>query len=77
MIARNKPKTFVGEIDPVKMSDWFRDMEKQFSLFQVSEADKVAIATHYLERDADRWWTTVEPSDKLRRLWLESFQDST
>ena len=60
LIARNKPKTYAGEIDPIRMSDWFRDMEKQFTMFDVDEADKVRIATHYLERDADRWWSAIE-----------------
>ncbi|XP_074300314.1 uncharacterized protein LOC141631556 [Silene latifolia] len=32
-------------------------MEKNFSLYDVQEKDKVKLASHFLLKDADRWWT--------------------
>ena len=53
-IARSRAKTYDGTVDPVQLSEWFRDMEKQFTLFRVEDGDKVDIAAHFLEKDADR-----------------------
>ncbi|XP_074278295.1 uncharacterized protein LOC141601884 [Silene latifolia] len=61
-LARNKAKTYGGEVDPVALSEWFRDMEKNFSLFDAREEDKVKLASHFLVKEADRWWTLTGPT---------------
>ncbi|XP_074300271.1 uncharacterized protein LOC141631507 [Silene latifolia] len=37
-------------------------MEKNFSLYDVQDRDKVKLASHFLVREADRWWTITGPS---------------
>jgi hypothetical protein len=49
-------KRYDGSVNPEKMADYFRDMEKNFSNVNVPEQYKVRLAEHYLERDADSWW---------------------
>ncbi|XP_074304874.1 uncharacterized protein LOC141639721 [Silene latifolia] len=61
-LARNKARTYGGEVDPVALSEWFRDMEKNFSLFDAREEDKVRLASHFLVKEADRWWTLTGPT---------------
>ncbi|XP_074290253.1 uncharacterized protein LOC141616983 [Silene latifolia] len=61
-ITRNKARTYGGEVDPIELSEWFRDMEKNFSLYDVQDRDKVKRASHFLVKEADRWWTLTGPS---------------
>ncbi|XP_074299111.1 uncharacterized protein LOC141630139 [Silene latifolia] len=37
-------------------------MEKNFSLYDVQDRDKVKLASHFLVKEADRWWTITGPS---------------
>ncbi|XP_074278483.1 uncharacterized protein LOC141602072 [Silene latifolia] len=37
-------------------------MEKNFSLYDVQEQDKVKLDSHFLVKKADRWWTMTGPS---------------
>ncbi|XP_074297554.1 uncharacterized protein LOC141628293 [Silene latifolia] len=37
-------------------------MEKNFSLYDVQDRDKVKLASHFLVKEADRWWTLTGPS---------------
>ena len=64
-IARSRAKTYDGTVDPIKLGEWFRDMEKQFTLFRVEDEDKVNIASHFLEKEADRWWVMTKPSVEI------------
>ncbi|XP_074271689.1 uncharacterized protein LOC141595625 [Silene latifolia] len=49
-------------MDHIELSEWFRDMEKNFSLYDVQEQDKVKLASHFLVKEVDRWWTMTGPS---------------
>ncbi|XP_074314735.1 uncharacterized protein LOC141649971 [Silene latifolia] len=40
-------------------------MEKHFILYRVAEADKVNIAAHFLEKEADHWWAMTGPTSTL------------
>ena len=40
-------------------------MEHQFTLFRVEDEDKVNIASHFLEKEADRWWVMTKPSAEV------------
>ncbi|XP_074267457.1 uncharacterized protein LOC141590795 [Silene latifolia] len=64
-IARSNAKIYDGTVDPVLMSEWTRDMEKHFILYRVAEADKVNIAAHFLEKEADHWWAMTGPTATL------------
>ncbi|XP_074290724.1 uncharacterized protein LOC141617422 [Silene latifolia] len=61
-LARNKARTYEGEVDPIELSEWFRDMEKNFSLFDVQEQYKVKLTSYFLVKEADHWWTMNGPS---------------
>jgi hypothetical protein len=75
-------KRYDGSVNPEKMADYFRDMEKNFSNVNVPDQYKVRLAEHYLERDADNWWqiakgdTMLEPDfgwDMFKELLEERF----
>ncbi|XP_074297105.1 uncharacterized protein LOC141627783 [Silene latifolia] len=61
-LERNKARTYGGEVDPIELSEWFRDMEKNFSLYDVQDRDNVKLASHVLVKEADRWWIITGPS---------------
>ena len=64
-IARSRARTYDGTIDPILLSEWFRDMEKQFTLYRVDDADRVNIASHFLVKEADRWWAMIKPTAEV------------
>ncbi|XP_074271319.1 uncharacterized protein LOC141595254 [Silene latifolia] len=53
-LTRNNTKTYGGEVDPVALTGWFRELEKSFALYEVRERDKVKLASHFLVKEADR-----------------------
>ena len=53
-MSRSHAKTYGGEVDPVALSEWFRDMEKSFTLYEVEEQDKVKLVSNFLVREAYR-----------------------
>jgi hypothetical protein len=59
-------KRYDGSVNPEKMEEYFRDMEKNFINVNVPDQHKVRLATHYLERDADKWWQIARDDAVLR-----------
>ncbi|KAK9697647.1 hypothetical protein RND81_08G051100 [Saponaria officinalis] len=55
--ARRRPPTYDGLCDPVVLEAWIREMEKLFTATLCPEDQKVGIATYYLQREADNWWS--------------------
>ncbi|XP_074278476.1 uncharacterized protein LOC141602065 [Silene latifolia] len=51
--------------DPVALTEWFRELEKSFALYEVREGDKVKLASHFLVKEADRWWSMTGPTSIL------------
>ncbi|XP_074277225.1 uncharacterized protein LOC141600867 [Silene latifolia] len=64
-LTQNKTQTYGGEVDPVALTEWFRELEKSFALYDVREEDKVKLASHFLVKEADRWWTMTSPTSTL------------
>jgi len=64
-LTRNKTQTYGGEVDPVALTEWFRELEKSFALYDVREEDKVRLASHFLVKEADRWWSMTSPTSTL------------
>ncbi|XP_074298554.1 uncharacterized protein LOC141629452 [Silene latifolia] len=64
-LTRNKTQTYGGEVDPVALTEWFRELEKSFALYDVREEDKVKLASHFLVKEADRWWSMTSPTSTL------------
>jgi hypothetical protein len=55
-LGKGVTKRYDGSLNPEKMVDYFRDMEKNFANVNVQDHHKVRLAEHYLERDPDDWW---------------------
>ncbi|KAK9690534.1 hypothetical protein RND81_09G135400 [Saponaria officinalis] len=55
--ARYRPPTYDGTCDPVLLEDWIREMEKLFTATQCPESQKIDVASYYLQKEADNWWT--------------------
>jgi hypothetical protein len=53
-------KRYDGSVNPERMADYIRDMEKNFINVNVPEHHKVRLAEHFLERDADEWWQVAK-----------------
>ncbi|XP_074291100.1 uncharacterized protein LOC141617866 [Silene latifolia] len=47
------------------LTEWFRELEKSFALYEVREGDKVKLASHFLVKEADRWWSMTGPTSIL------------
>ncbi|KAK9732772.1 hypothetical protein RND81_04G020700 [Saponaria officinalis] len=56
-IARHRPPTYDGVCNPVVLEAWIREMEQLFTATLCPEDQKVGIASYYLQREADNWWS--------------------
>ncbi|XP_074306012.1 uncharacterized protein LOC141641240 [Silene latifolia] len=66
LLSFQKVKTrFLHLGDPVALTEWFRELEKSFALYDVREEDKVKLASHFLVKEADRWWSMTSPTSTL------------
>ena len=59
-VAQCNPKVYDGNLDPVELEDWIREMEKIFAIVKVPKEKKVNIETFYLAGEADIWCSTVK-----------------
>ncbi|XP_074374467.1 uncharacterized protein LOC141714870 [Apium graveolens] len=50
-----KPPEFKGEVDPVAARIWLKEMEKSFTLTQVSDNLKSDYASYFLKGEANYW----------------------
>ena len=50
-----KPPEFKGEMDPVAASLWLKELEKAFTLTQVSDELKTEYASYLLKNEANYW----------------------
>ncbi|KAK9740766.1 hypothetical protein RND81_03G058400 [Saponaria officinalis] len=56
-IARHRPLTYDGVCNPVVLEAWIRELKKLFTATLCPEDQKVGIATYYLQKEADNWWS--------------------
>ena len=54
------PPVFKGEMDPLVIDGWEREMEKLFKVVDVPKEKMVTFASHYLRGNADDWWKLAE-----------------
>ena len=54
-VARRNPKVYDGNLNPVELEDWIKEMEKIFVIVEVSEEKKVSIGIFYLVGEVDIW----------------------
>ncbi|KAK9689540.1 hypothetical protein RND81_09G066000 [Saponaria officinalis] len=62
-VSLQRPESFDGKRDPVKLEAWVRSFDKIFHTLNCPENLRIAQATHYLIENADIWWT--ENKDRL------------
>ncbi|KAK9668900.1 hypothetical protein RND81_13G094600 [Saponaria officinalis] len=74
---RHRPPTYDGTLDPVVLEAWFREMEKLFTATLCPEDQKVGIATYYLKREADNWWSISRAAIQLEQesLSVQAYAD--
>lgn len=53
---RYKPLEFDRRMDPLAATEWMRKVEKILNtLMIIDDADRIRLATHLLESEADPW----------------------
>jgi len=57
---RNKPPTFKGRFDPEGALTWKESMERTFRAMVTNDDQKVRLATHMLDEEAEYWWTSTK-----------------
>ncbi|XP_057529844.1 uncharacterized protein LOC130808385 [Amaranthus tricolor] len=77
---RHRPPAYEGTADPVVLEGWLREIEKLFDATGCPDAEKVAIGSYYLKKEADNWWDMFSTKlkerfylDELRWLKREEF----
>ena len=72
--------TFDGSPNLDKVEKWLGEVETNFKLLQVPEEVKHEIITSFLVEDAEKWWSTVEPTiaqpmnwEKYKEVFLNYF----
>jgi hypothetical protein len=54
------PPSFSGIVDPIEAENWIADMEKIFSVMEVTDTQQVVLATFMLTGDARYWWEATQ-----------------
>ena len=52
-VVRRNPEAYDGNLDPVELEDWIREMKNIFIVAKVLEEKRVSIRTFYLAHEAD------------------------
>ncbi|KAK9740091.1 hypothetical protein RND81_03G010400 [Saponaria officinalis] len=68
--SKHHPPTYEGTCDPVVLEAWIREMEKLFIATLCPEDQKVGIASYYLQREADNWWSISRAVIQKEREFL-------
>ncbi|KAL8147765.1 hypothetical protein AgCh_005182 [Apium graveolens] len=76
-----KPPEFKGEVDPVVARNWMKEMEKAFTLTQVSDDLKTDYASYFLKNEANYWWESTRALEgegpvswtRFTELFLEKY----
>lgn len=69
----NKPPVFLGTHNPDGAQEWLMKIEKIFRLMTCSDEQKVVLATHMLEKEAEDWWNNTSQrfvEDETVVTWL-------
>ncbi|PKI68249.1 hypothetical protein CRG98_011385 [Punica granatum] len=72
------PPSFSGSADPIEAENLIAGMERIFSVMEVSDTQRVALATFMLEGDAQYWWEAtqrrLDPNSSHVITWVEFTQ---
>ncbi|XP_043710389.1 uncharacterized protein LOC122659330 [Telopea speciosissima] len=71
-----RPSYFKGDTsDPLKATEWIRELEKNFTLLNLTDAQKVVCATYQLQGKVDDWWQfahRIKERDGQPLTWARS-----
>ncbi|XP_031375536.1 uncharacterized protein LOC116190006 [Punica granatum] len=72
------PSNISGSADPIEAENWITGMERIFSIMEVSDTQRVALASFMLEGDAQYWWEAtqrrLDPNSLHAITWFEFTQ---
>ncbi|XP_074378290.1 uncharacterized protein LOC141719814 [Apium graveolens] len=76
-----KPAEFKGEVDPVAARIWLKEIEKAFTLTQVSDNLRSDYASYFLKGEANYWWESTRAVEgegpvswaRFTELFLEKY----
>ncbi|PKI67618.1 hypothetical protein CRG98_011998, partial [Punica granatum] len=72
------PSNFSGSADSIEAENWIIGMERIFSIMEVSDTQRVALASFMLEGDARYWWEAtqrqLDPNSLDAITWFEFTQ---
>ncbi|KAL8110718.1 hypothetical protein AgCh_026455 [Apium graveolens] len=76
-----KPPEFKGEVDPVAARIWLKEIEKAFTLTQVSDNLRSDYACYFLKGEANYWWESTRAAEgegpvswaRFTELFLEKY----
>ncbi|KAL8148852.1 hypothetical protein AgCh_006016 [Apium graveolens] len=76
-----KPPEFKGEVDPVAARIWLKEIEKAFTLTQVSDNLRSDYASYFLKGEANYWWESTRAVEgegpvtwaRFTELFLEKY----
>ncbi|KAM1392372.1 hypothetical protein ACFX2I_019956 [Malus domestica] len=54
-----KPMKFCGTPDSDKAETWIKNIKKKLDILKVPAKNRIKLATHVMEGEADSWWDTV------------------
>ncbi|XP_074301042.1 uncharacterized protein LOC141632391 [Silene latifolia] len=74
-LTRNNSKTYGGEVDPVALTEWFRDLEKSFALYEVREGDKDLVETRFYPKELKQQRLKEFMELKQGNLSVQAFTD--
>lgn len=55
-----KPTEFHGDIDPVIVTNWLKEIEDIFDISECSHRQRVKYASHLLKGEARNWWNMIK-----------------
>ncbi|KAK1379107.1 hypothetical protein POM88_025851 [Heracleum sosnowskyi] len=68
-----KPPEFQGSADPVEAKAWLKEMEKAFTLIEVTGEKKTEYASYFLKNEASYWWETSKALEPEGLITWERF----
>ena len=67
-----KPPTFEGSTNPAEAKEWLDKIERIFQIMRrdISEDEKVDLATFMLQGEALEWWQAIQLRNVEGRVWI-------
>ncbi|KAM2685432.1 hypothetical protein FF1_047137 [Malus domestica] len=69
-----KPMKFYGTPDSDKAETWIKNIKKKLDILKVPAKNRIKLATHVMEGEADSWWDTVCDQNTNKEMSWEDFE---